>query len=113
MDALFEKLLRCHLDSQVNLENEDMRNAVVIQNLYHYNRQSLWDILRNTPPKFNSSPLKNDGWKTSFLLGFGDFQGRTVKLPGGELHFLLLPVEDRKNGYIQFFNATSNIKDQA
>ena len=29
-----------------------------------------------TSPKFNSSHLKNDGWKTiSFLLGFGDFSG--------------------------------------
>ena len=38
------------------------------------------------PPKFNSSPLKNDGWKT--ILSFWVpvhvyFQGRTVKLPGG------------------------------
>ena len=24
---------------------------------------------RGTPPKFNSSPLKNGGWKTTFLLG--------------------------------------------
>ena len=23
---------------------------------------------RVTPPKFNNSPLKNDGWKTTFLL---------------------------------------------
>ena len=29
-----------------------------------------------TPPKFNSSPLKNGGWKTiPFLLGFGLFSG--------------------------------------
>ena len=28
-----------------------------------------------TPPKFNSSPLKNGGWKTTFLLGFGNFSG--------------------------------------
>ena len=35
-----------------------------------------------TPPKFNSSPLKNDGWKTTFLLGWYIFSGY-VKLPGG------------------------------
>ena len=28
-----------------------------------------------TPPKFNSSPLKNDGWKITFLLGLGSFSG--------------------------------------
>ena len=27
------------------------------------------------PPKFNSSPLKNGGWKTTFLLGKVAFQG--------------------------------------
>ena len=35
-----------------------------------------------TLPKFNSSPLKNDGWKTTFLLGWYIFRGY-VKLPGG------------------------------
>ena len=37
--------------------------------------------LCNTPPKFNSSPLKNDGWE--MILSFWvsvTFQGRTVKL---------------------------------
>ena len=30
----------------------------------------------DTPPKFNSSPLKNGGWKKDpFLLGFGNFSG--------------------------------------
>ena len=39
-----------------------------------------------TPPKFHSSPLKNDAWKIDpFLFGFRlIFRGkRTVKLPGG------------------------------
>ena len=38
----------------------------------------------HTPPKFNSSPLKNDAWNTK-LLSFWvleTFQGRTVKLRG-------------------------------
>ena len=26
-------------------------------------------FLKVTPPKFNSSPLKNGGWKTTLLLG--------------------------------------------
>jgi len=37
-----------------------------------------------TPWKFNSSPLKMDGWKMSFLLGFPIFRGY-VKLWGGTL----------------------------
>ena len=28
-----------------------------------------------TRPKFNSSPLKHDGWKMSFLLGLANFRG--------------------------------------
>ena len=37
-----------------------------------------------TPPKFNSSPLKNGGWKTSLSYwGLVTFQGQTVSLPGG------------------------------
>ena len=34
-----------------------------------------------TPPEFNSSPLKDDGWKITFLLGWLIFRGY-VKLPG-------------------------------
>ena len=34
-----------------------------------------------TPPKFASLPLKNDGWKITFLLGWFIFRGY-VKLPG-------------------------------
>ena len=41
------------------------------------------DNLIYTLPKFNSSPLKNDGWKTILPFGMVYFQGRTVKLPGG------------------------------
>jgi len=33
------------------------------------------------PPKFNSLPLKNDGWKTTFLLGRPIFRGYG-KFPG-------------------------------
>ena len=35
----------------------------------------------STLPKFNSSPLKKGGWKTTFLLGRLIFRGY-VKLPG-------------------------------
>ena len=31
------------------------------------------------PPKFNSSPLKMDGWNTSFLLGWPIFRGCVSK----------------------------------
>ena len=35
------------------------------------------------PPQFNSSPLKNDGWKTILSFwGPASFQGRTLKFPG-------------------------------
>ena len=37
--------------------------------------------LVHPPPKFNSSPLKNHGWKTTFLLERAIFKGY-VKLPG-------------------------------
>ena len=40
-----------------------------------------------TPWKFNSSPLKNDGWKTTFLLGWYIFRGY-VKLPEGTCFFV-------------------------
>ena len=37
-------------------------------------------LLYNSPPKFNSSPLKNGDWKTIFLLGFWSLPpGRAVK----------------------------------
>ena len=34
-----------------------------------------WRIILVTPPKFSSSPLKNDGWKITFLLGWPIFRG--------------------------------------
>ena len=38
----------------------------------------------HTPPKFNSSPLKNGGWKTSLSHWVSvTFQGRTVELREG------------------------------
>ena len=46
---------------------------------------TLHDILPyecSTPAKFNSSPLKNDGWKITFHFGMVNFQGRAVKLRG-------------------------------
>jgi len=36
---------------------------------------------KNTLPKFNSSPLKKDGWNPTFLLGWYIFRGY-VKFPG-------------------------------
>ena len=37
---------------------------------------------RYTPPKFNSSPLKNGGWRTILSYCESNFQGRTVKVLG-------------------------------
>ena len=36
-------------------------------------------VFSNYTPQINSSPLKNDGWKTSLSFGKAYFQGRTVK----------------------------------
>ena len=41
-------------------------------------------IITGTHPKFNSSPLKNDGWKTSLSFWDGNFSGANFKLPGGK-----------------------------
>ena len=41
-----------------------------------------------TPTKFNSSPLKNDGWKTTFPL-------KNVTFHGGMLNFKEGRVDDR------------------
>ena len=43
------------------------------------------DNIGDTPPKFNSSPLKIDefdDWKTSFLLGFPIFRGELLNFRG-------------------------------
>ena len=44
---------------------------------------SKYDQLQSdTLPKFNSLPLKNDGWKTTFLLGFGKSSGAMLNFGG-------------------------------
>ena len=40
------------------------------------------DKWNTSPPKFNSSPLKNDGWKTAFLLGRPIFRGELLNYRG-------------------------------
>ncbi len=59
----------------------------------------------NTPPKFNSSPLKNDGWKTihSYWV-LVTFQGRTVKLREGTRSSKSLPSK-HKNPSFRGWNA--------
>ena len=57
-----------------------------------------------TPPKFNSSPVKNDGWKTSFLLGLPIFWGY-VKFQGCiycqfcDYIYHLLPIKGTRNNH--------------
>ena len=46
-----------------------------------------------TPPKFNSLPLKNDGWKT-FLLGRAIFRGELLNF-GRVFHATIVHVETR------------------
>ena len=44
-----------------------------------------------TPPKFNSSPLQNGGWKTSFLLGRPIFRGEQLNFGRVNCVFFLHP----------------------
>ena len=56
----------------------------------HITRCSHWEFqwlgaispINDTPPKFNSSPLKNDGWKITFLLGWLIFRGELLNFQG-------------------------------
>ena len=44
-----------------------------------------------THPKFKSSPLKDGGWKITFLLGFGLFSGGGLLNFGGvNIYFLII-----------------------
>ena len=69
-----------------------------------------------TPPKFNSSPLKNDGLKITFLLGRLIFRGY-VKLPGGRCFkmniyfFLTVWVSRFPNGSFEG-SPNSSLNDQ-
>ena len=48
-----------------------------------------------TPPKFNSAPLKDDGWKTTFLLGWYIFKGY-IKLPGCSMFLFVINQTKRR-----------------
>ena len=45
-----------------------------------------------TPPKFNSSPLKNDGWKTSLSFWYGIFSGAMLNFQGLIYHLGLITM---------------------
>ena len=49
-----------------------------------------------TPPKFNSSPLRINGWKITFLLGWPIFRGELLNFQG-------VPGFHNKNGSHQAF----------
>ena len=53
-----------------------------------------------TLPKFNSSPLKMDGWKTTFLLGFANFSG------GELLNFGRVPIFICFQAVLQYFRVS-------
>ena len=46
-----------------------------------------------TPPKFNSAPLKNDAWKTMFLLERQIFRGELLNFQGVAFHFEALEFQ--------------------
>jgi len=52
----------------------------------------------DTLPKFNSSPLKNDAWKTTLLLGWYIFRGKLLNFQGvvvlEEVVFWCLELDD-------------------
>ena len=52
-------------------------------------------VATHTPPKFNSSPLKNDGWKTTFLLGRQLFGGYVELREGIFFSHVLNEVTDK------------------
>ncbi len=75
-------------------------------NLFHF-------IISITPPKFNSLSLKNSGWKTTLLSYWVSFtfQGRTVKLQGGNTicHLLTFEWSSSINQQLNHFSfATTN-----
>ena len=75
-----------------------MLEVVVWGCFYHQPESPFWPSRNNNgpnlPPKFNSSPLKNDGWKTTFLLGWYIFRGY-IKLTGAIPNYFCM-------GYIMF-----------
>ena len=44
--------------------------------------RNLESAIQYTTPKFKSSPLKNGGWKMSFLLGLPIFRGELLNFRG-------------------------------
>ena len=56
-----------------NLDFPEIYGLLVAQVVWGRYNLTRWDD--DTPPKFNSSPLKNDGWKTILSFWEGKFSG--------------------------------------
>ena len=75
---LFEKLRSIHWDMIFSC---GVLKLLLMEEILH---QLIWRIYQNLlhlPRKFNSSPLKNHGWKMNVLVGFPILRGY-VKFPG-------------------------------
>ena len=69
------------LDVPLLMELFPFHSVAVLKNLMRKLSQSeirLRNALRNTLPETNSSPLKMDGWNTTFLLGRPIFRGELL-----------------------------------
>ena len=68
-----------HPEITMHFSYEDLETSLninMVGKLEATNSSKTWEIHQrftqqksNTPPKFNSSPLKNDAWKNTFFLG--------------------------------------------
>ena len=70
------------------------------------------DGLIDTPWKFNRSPLKNDGWKTTFLLGRPICRGGYVRLPGGIDSFPIFSVCHLSGSYFSTCTRRATVEEQ-
>ena len=83
-DPMSNKTLIVPFDLWFRYKSPMDGSAVSLEDSEKYIGEMIRLKLANTPPKFNSSPLKNGGWKTSLSYWVSvTFQGRTVKLRGG------------------------------
>ena len=69
----------------IQVQTGTQKNATMLTK-----RKIQWTVFWFTPPKFNSSPLKNDAWKLEdkpFPPGsqFQGFRGKTIKIQGVRL----------------------------
>ena len=82
------QLLWLSLKRNKNIYPPDNEHIPPVEQENHHRLKRIFNkeyvsFQEGTPPKFNSSPLKNDWLEDKpFIFGWQKFQGRAVKLPG-------------------------------